>query len=351
MPAIPAAQHQTAAAIFALHEAREAAEAPRQYLGASVIGHPCARYLWLSFRLTHREQFTGRMLRLFERGRREEAFFIDDLRAIGVEVHELAPDGQQFRVEAHGGHFAGHMDGCARGLPEAPVTWHVLEFKTHNAKSFRELAAKGVQEAKPMHWAQMQVYMALTGMDRAMYLAVCKDDDSLHAERVALDKEAARRLLERAERIIFADEPPQRLSTNPSWWQCKLCSMHEQCHGTAAPRPTCRSCAHVTPERDGTWTCEQHKIRAVPFEHQLLGCQAHRFIPILLDTWAEKINGSDESNTVLYRNALTGREFCNSEGGASDYSSVEIHAAADKRAIGDPAGEEFRAHFDAEVVG
>ena len=47
MPAIPPAQHQTAAAIFALHEAREAAEAPRQYLGASVIGHPCARYLWV----------------------------------------------------------------------------------------------------------------------------------------------------------------------------------------------------------------------------------------------------------------------------------------------------------------
>ena len=55
----------------------------------------------------------------------------------------------------------------ALGLLEAPKTWHVVEFKTHSAKSFRELAAKGVAEAKPQHWAQMQVYMHLTGITRA----------------------------------------------------------------------------------------------------------------------------------------------------------------------------------------
>lgn len=350
MPDIPSPNYQTAAAIFAAYEAREAATPPRQYLGASVIGHHCARYLWLSFRLARRERFDGRLLRLFQRGHREEQFFIDDLRAIGVTVHETDPSGQQFAVSAHGGHFRGHMDGACIGLPEAPRTWHVLEFKTHNAKSFAKLEKEGVQEAKYMHWAQMQVYMALTGMERAMYMAVNKDNDAIYAERIEHDGKAAQAILHRAEQIIFADEPAPPISSDPAWWECKFCHFHPICHGTAAPAPTCRSCAHITPERDGTWTCERHSIRPLAFEHQLQGCQAHRFIPILLENWAELLGGDDASNVVRYRNRATGAEFQNAEGGANDYSSIEIHAAEDKRIIGDAFANELKARFCATVA-
>ncbi len=61
----------------------------------------------------------------------------------------------------------------------------MLEFKTHSAKSFADLAAKGVEASKPQHVAQMQIYMHLTGITRALYVAVCKDTDALHIERVA----------------------------------------------------------------------------------------------------------------------------------------------------------------------
>lgn len=58
---------------------------------------------------------------------------------------EVDPEtGRQFRVEAHGGHFGGSLDAVALGPLEAPKTWHVVEFKTHSAKSFAELVAKGV---------------------------------------------------------------------------------------------------------------------------------------------------------------------------------------------------------------
>lgn len=350
MPALPEPQYQTAAAIFAAYEAREAAQPPRPYLGASAIGHHCARYLWLSFRLARREQFGGRLLRLFKRGHNEEAFFIEDLRAIGVTVHEVAPDGRQFAVSAHGGHFRGHMDGACIGLPEAPKTWHVLEFKTHNAKSFAKLEREGVEKAKYMHWAQMQVYMALTGMERAMYMAVNKDNDAIYTERLELDHKAAQAILHRAEQIIFAAEPPPPISNDPAWFECKFCHMHALCHGTAAPAPTCRSCAHITPERDGTWSCERHSIRPLAFEHQLQDCQAHRFIPILLENWAEPIGGDDAANVVTYRNRATGAQFQNAEGGAQDYSSIEIHACEDKRAIGHPDIEAFRQAFGAKVA-
>ena len=54
-------------------------------------------------------------------------------------------------------------------------------------KSFRDSSAKGVVEAKPQHWAQMQIYMHLTGLTRALDLVVGKDTDDLHVERVAAE--------------------------------------------------------------------------------------------------------------------------------------------------------------------
>jgi len=98
MAALPAPVHQTAAAIYALHEQREAGEQARPYLGASALGDPCARRLWMGFRWIAREQFEGRMVRLFETGHREEARVLDELRAIGLEVWDRQPDGRQFAV-------------------------------------------------------------------------------------------------------------------------------------------------------------------------------------------------------------------------------------------------------------
>ena len=97
----------------------------------------------------------------------------------------------------------------AIGLPEAPATWHVCEFKTHSAKSFAKLKAEGVAASKPLHWSQMQAYMQLAGLDRAFYLAVCKDTDELYQERIRHDAEAGLRILTKAERIIGAARPHQ----------------------------------------------------------------------------------------------------------------------------------------------
>jgi hypothetical protein len=75
------------------------------------------------------------------------------------------------------------------------------------------------------------------------------------------------------------------------------------------------------------------------------GCSAHRFIPSLLSRWAELIDANDALNVARYRNTLTGNEFENGE-----WSSVEIHAATDKRAIGDAGVNQWRQEFDAKVV-
>jgi len=212
---------ETVRAIYAHYKKMGDAEPTRGYLGASSIGHHCQRYLWYQFRYCCKPEFNGRMYRLFETGELEESRFEIDLENIDCEVHCLDSNGEQFEVSALGGHFSGHMDGCAIRIPEAPKTWHVLEFKTHNAKSFAKLKKEGVEKSKLQHYEQCQVYMLLTGMTRTLYLARNKDTDELYSERIKYDRKRAYGLKHRAEYIILNTKPPPRISERSDYYQCK----------------------------------------------------------------------------------------------------------------------------------
>ena len=292
MAKLPEPVHTTVAKIYQSYE-NDADEGNRPHLGASLIGHACERFLWLTFRWVDAKKFDGRMLRLFKAGDDFEPRIVAELRRIGVEIHDKTPDGKQWRVSSLGGHFGGSMDGAARGFTEAPKTWCVTEFKTHNAKSFSALVKDGVQKSKPQHYSQMQVYMGETGMERAMYIAENKDTSELYCEWVHFDTVEFARLKARAERVINANEPPLRCSNDPSWYVCKMCDFHEHCHGTEAPAVNCRTCAHSTPEMNGDarWSCpvinQDLNISSIPLSTQRTGCSEHRYIPILLERFAE----------------------------------------------------------------
>lgn len=328
----------------------------RPHLGASMIGRPCDRALWYSFRWTARAKFPARVLRMFRRGQDEEAVFTKMLRDAGVEVVEADPStGRQFNVSACGGHFGGSLDGAAIGIKEAPKAWHVLEYKTHGSKSFAGIQKDGIAKAKPEHHAQVQVYMHLTGMERAYYLAVNKDDDSLYAERVRHDPKEAERLLARAERIIFSGEPPDRVSDDPAWFLCKWCDYAEQCHAGALPEaPNCRNCLHATPEPEvnghtgpgGCWSCQKWKQSEIPVDTQRVGCDEHLFIPALIP--AEVTGGSEEANRVDYK-LPDGREFSNGKHCKNCYTSLEL-AALDFTLIGNEHIEAVRESMQAHVI-
>lgn len=335
MAKLPEPINTTVAKIYEAYE-NDADSGNRPHLGASLIGHACERYLWLTFHWVNAKKFSGRMLRLFETGQLEESRFVANLRRIGVEVHEFQPDGTQWRVSAFGGHFGGSMDGACVGLPEAPKTWHVLEFKTHNEKSFKELAAKGVQAARPQHYAQMQTYMGLTGMERSMYMAVNKNNDELYTERVEFDQVEFAKLMARAERVIRASEPPLRCSNDPSWYVCKMCDFSEHCHGTEAPAVNCRTCAHSTPVVDGEggrWICGEYGEIGLIAQQESGKCSSHRYIPILLEKFATQ---EDYVNGDVDYIDTHGQGFSNGENPAS-LTSHEIRDLADKSMLGEVA--------------
>lgn len=261
----------------------------RKHLGASLIGHSCSRYLWYVFRWCFREKHSGRQQRLFNRGHREEARFIEWLEGIGVKVwfenRDAVPNEKgeypQYRISGALGHFGGSLDGIAV-LPERygiaePV---LLEFKTNGTGAgFSKLTSDGMAVAKPQHFCQTSTYGASEGynFNWVLYLNICKNDDDLHVELVKLNHKLGKQMYEKAERIIFAESAPARLSDNPTYKDCSWCAAKDICHKGAIPEKNCRSCKHSKPIEGGQWFCGIHSA-SIPEEFISQGCAS--YIPV-----------------------------------------------------------------------
>lgn len=280
----------TVSAIYRHYEAKRKNE-HRPHLGGSQVGHECDRYLWYQFHWCASPQFEGRILRLFETGDREEDRLISNLRAIGVTVWSRDPDtGKQIRFEAHGGHFAVNLDGVGEGFAESKQA-HVLEFKTMNEKAFRDISRRGLAESKPVYFAQVQIAMHLSGLQRAYFLATNKNNDEIYGERVRVDASFGITMVARAARVIFSERPLARISDDAAWWQCKFCEMHGICHGGRLPEVNCRTCAHSTARQDGTWHCARHDT-VLSVEDQRAGCPQHLYNPFIMP-WQVHDSGRD----------------------------------------------------------
>lgn len=302
------------------HYERTAKDWRRPHLGASLMGHECRRFLWFSFRWTLAPSFPGRVLRLFDTGNLEEGRLVKDLRNAGIEVYDR--DGsEQFHVTISP-HSGGSLDGIGRGFAESPNKWHVLEFKTHNQKSFDILNTQGVQKAKPLHFVQMQIYMLKMSQlypgqfDRAFYFAVNKNTDEIYAERVKLDHMEAQRHVGKALSVIESNTPAPRAYDDPRAPDCIFCPYHGLCftidnkngsewreiEGKWQFTPfsrdrlerNCRTCLHSTPGDTGVWTCE----RGIVADNKT-GCSEHLFVPDLLFPW-KVINADREGDWVEY---------------------------------------------------
>jgi hypothetical protein len=212
------------------------------------------------------------MLRLFNRGHREEERFISWLKKAGFEVRSHDAAGKQYRVSAIMNHFGGSCDGIVRFPPHYGIDKDfILEFKTKGTGSgFNKLKEDGVKEAESVHFAQMSIYGYLMNITHALYFSINKNDDSIHPEVVELDFVLADMLLGRAERIVRAKEPPERISNNPAWYECNICHLREVCHKNADYDVNCRSCTNSVATENGTWTCK--KFGLIPQDYIPKGC-------------------------------------------------------------------------------
>jgi len=227
-------------------------------IGASGIGDPCLRSIWLSWRAYDDKKFEGRMLRLFSTGHLQEERIQDDLSKAGFQVWTHQEDGNQFTYTDETGHFVCKLDGVIKGVVGAEKTPHDLEIKTHSLKSFEGVTKKGVEKSKPVHFYQMQAGMLFSKLPRALYVALCKNDEHYHIERIYPDKAIQDEIGYKIIKLVEARTPPVGISDDAGAFDCKWCDMKEVCVGKK-PIKTCRSCDHVqVVPKNGEWLCTLH---------------------------------------------------------------------------------------------
>ena len=247
----------------------------REHLGLSNLGNDCVRAVFYDWRKISDKKFPPRLYRLFQRGHREEFFFMHMLRGVGLKIYEHDPKtGKQFKVSDFEGHLQGSMDGIARDRKLLFINKDVpfkTEYKTYNDKRFNILIKEGVKEADPKYYGQIQGYMGYEERIKGcLFCAVNKNDDSLHFEWILPDASTFSLLRDRAEEIINAKAPPVGISRRKSYWKCKFCDFKDHCFLTDKNRKSskvsCRSCVHGSPALGGTWECDKGNEFGTPCE-------------------------------------------------------------------------------------
>ncbi len=211
--------------------AKHASETPRDYIGASIMGHDCSRAIWYSGSGMKGRPWPVKTLLKFEDGHRTEDLMAERLRLLPfVRLHS-----QQAEVTL--GFIKGHIDGVIEGLCESGAP-HVWECKAVDEDGFKKLqkavTVHGESDAlkhwEPRYYVQAVLYMAGMGLTRH-YLTVCTPGGrDFMAIRARANPAYVKTILERARRIAQSKNPPERLSNRPDHWQCKMCQYTGECH-------------------------------------------------------------------------------------------------------------------------
>lgn len=266
----------------------------RSHLGASLIGDACNRKLWYGFRWVYHKKHSGRQQRLFNRGHREEDRFIEWLKGCGftVESHDLTKpmnekgEYPQIRISGCKGHFGGSLDSIITFPESYGVPFKVLgEYKTNGTgPAFTKLINDGCALAKEMHYTQQCVYGYKLNLNYSLYLNICKNDDDLYTEVIKLDHNRGKQAEMKAERIIFSQAAPDKLSNNPTCFECKFCDFSDVCHNNKPAEKNCRSCKHAHPVDNAEWLCNLHNNpeHIIPKEFIKVGC----------DSWESILNAN-----------------------------------------------------------
>ena len=249
----------------------------RKHLGPSSLGHDCLRKAWYHWRKVGREQPEPRMIRLFNRGHKEEARIFALLDCAGCHFTTRMA-ALQFKELA--GHFRGTADHMLKNMPGKPKNERVLiEAKSYNASRFAQLSKHGVTKSDPGYNDQMQLYMQKLGVSTCLFFAVNKNDDNIHAEWIMLDPDWSDTLTQKAELIIRTESAPPKLSEDQTFYKCKMCEHHSLCHRRELPEVNCRTCAHFGVDTvGGGFTCAS-KNKKLQNE---VACERHVYHPELV---------------------------------------------------------------------
>lgn len=224
--------------------AEQSKQIPRDYLGASRLGTACNRALQFEYTDTPKDEdqnFSGRILRIFQAGHVFEELMIKWLRLAGINLVTQKQNGNQFGFTVAGGKVKGHIDGVIIDAPTDlnftfPMLW---ECKSLNDKSWKDVAKKGLTISKPIYAAQIAIYQAymesqIEGICKnpALFTAINKDTAEIHFELINFDQELAQKSSDKAVKILCATEAHEllpRIATDSTHFECKFCPWQQRC--------------------------------------------------------------------------------------------------------------------------
>lgn len=244
----------------------------RDWLGASEVGEKCVRRLYYSFRWCGAERFDGRMLRLFARGHREEP----ELRRLltGAGFTFVVPQSKhEFGFSDISGHFRGTADDV--GFPPGEDDPVLFEYKTYAEKRFLDLKRLGVKENDPKYYSQAIVYLGELSLTKCLFCAVNKNSDELYFQWIDFDPVHFNACLNKAEAVINATTPPERISNNKDTFTCRYCPFNQICHENSSlpvSNHHCRNCKSASPAPEGQWVCQKgHTFGEVCKDYHFVG--------------------------------------------------------------------------------
>lgn len=230
----------------------------RPHLGGSQIGHNCNAYLYYTFHWAYDRDIDSRINRIFRLGDAIENLIIADLERLNMPV-----TGTQKKVIGYKRHAGGSIDGIVNGM--------LFEAKSMNNSNFNKVKSKGVEEAFPVYYAQMQYYMGYLELTEGLFVSMNKNDQRCYTEMIPFVQSEFSRLQLQEITIIDATEVPDKISRYSNWHECKYCSAKEVCHHGQAPNKNCRTCTWGTVEDLGVWKCGKHEV-PLTFKAQQEGC-------------------------------------------------------------------------------
>lgn len=287
-------------------------------LGVKDLGKECDRELWLIYRWAVKPYFKSSQIKKIQAGYRGEKLQADRLRLVeGIELWTKGEDDKQIKVTAVNGHISGRIDGVIVGLKEAPTTPHVWEHKVANTRKYESLKKLLIKDKEALqlwdfiYYIQAIIEMYLMGLDR--HYLTCSDygETETISIRTNSANKVAKEYINRAADIIESTVIPDKISLNSESDNCKYCNMKQLCHGEQIMQPTCRSCAHGSPNMDGGWNCSYHNTVLTNNKEQYYGCQDHVYNPDYISNIATYIGYNEETNIITFKSVKTDKTFNN----------------------------------------
>ena len=238
MVKIPEQEDPTLAAMKAIIAEKENSKPRRSYLGASLIGNPCPRQIWYTYKDYKPEPHSARTAMRFEDGHRTEDLTAERLRLVpGIELWTHDENGNQFGFSAFDGKFKGHCDGIINGLLQAPKTTHIWEAKSCEEKKYNEFhkaktkygEKQALKNWNENYYIQAQLYMHYMKLDRHYTTVALAGGRDYNSCRTEYNDATALWAIERAEKIINAKAPPARINEKPDFYICRWCEFKDIC--------------------------------------------------------------------------------------------------------------------------